>query len=209
MSDFRPILADGTEEMIKIIFGAVFVLIWIIGGLMSATKKKPKSRTPEKSWDEIFRELSGEAPRPPQQQQPPPPPRVRMEPPPRPVQQVRRPAPQHQTMGTNPPSGPAVRKKLRRKQREAPVQVITPPIPSPRQEAAPFAVLEVATESLPLPPGDISMTEIGTGKALDAARGTPTNASMRNIHHALRPENLRHHYILTEILQPPKALRDE
>src|SRR5687767_15306842 len=107
--DVLHILADdGTDEMIKLIFGAVFVLIWIVGGLMSATaKKKPKTQNPQKSWDEIFRELSGDAQRPQQQQSPPPPP-VRVEPPPRPTPVVRRPTSEptiRTTVTSGPPSG--------------------------------------------------------------------------------------------------------
>src|SRR5687767_159905 len=115
-----PIFAAGDDDLIKLIFGAIFVVIWIVGALMSAQKKKTRQqgRTPGKSWDEIFRERSGEPKRPPaqqqqqQQQQPPPPPR-----PPRPVQVIRS-APQPQTTLSGPPSGPAVRKKLRRKLRQ-------------------------------------------------------------------------------------------
>jgi hypothetical protein len=213
-ADALHILADGTEEMIKLIFGAVFVLIWIVGGLMSATaKKKPKTQTPEKSWDEIFRELSGDAKRPQQQQQqqpPPPPPPVRVAPPPpRSTPAVRRPT-SEPTIRTNktsgPPSGPAVRKKLRRKQRtEVPIQIVPPP-PPPGVGAMGSPVLEVATESLPAMPGDISKSEIGAGKAKSTGAA---NTPVKQLHAALRPENLRHQFILTEILQPPKALRDE
>ena len=212
-ADVLHILADdGTDEMIKLIFGAVFVLIWIVGGLMSATaKKKPKTQNPQKSWDEIFRELSGESQRPQSQQQqqpPPPPPPVRVEPPPRPTPTVRRPtsAPTIRTTVTSgPPSGPAVRKKLRRKQRtEVPVEVVPPPPPEVAGIGSP--VLEVATESLAALPGDISKTEIGSGKA---KRTSAAGGTVKQLHAALRPENLRSQFILTEILQPPKALRDE
>jgi hypothetical protein len=198
------ILADGTEEMIKLIFGAIFVLIWIVGGLMSASnKKKRKTQTPQKSWDEIFRELSGETQRPQQQQQQQPPL------PPRPVPQVRRPTSEPTittTVRSGPPSGPAVRKKLRRKQRTVlPIESVPPPPPAPEVGVFSAQLLEVTGDALPAPPGDISGTEIGSGKA---KRTTTANSAVNQLHAALRPENLRHQFILTEILQPPKALRE-
>src|SRR5687768_9115712 len=34
------ILADTAEDVIKVLFGGLFVLIWIVGGIVSATKKR-------------------------------------------------------------------------------------------------------------------------------------------------------------------------
>ena len=207
MNDPLPhILADSTDEMIKLIFGGVFVLIWIVGGLMSAAKKKPQTRTPEKSWDEIFRELSGEPKRPSHEQTPPPPPvPVRFDSAPTPQRQVQRPATQPpRQQASAPPSGPAVRKKLRRRQS---VAAPTPPAATPIRLDVPHApVTEVATEFVHAVAGDISRTEIGTGKAIAHRTARTPAADLRKL---LRPENLRHQFILTEILKPPKALRQE
>ena len=69
-------------------------------------------------------------------------------------------------------------------------------------------VLEVATGSL-LPPmaSDIAHTENGSGKP-NASRTAGLTAA-KQLLASLRPENLRNQFILTELLQPPKALRGE
>ena len=206
MNELTPILADSADEMIKLILGGLFVLIWIVGGLMSATKKKPpKSRTPEKSWDEIFRELSGDPNRPQPPPPPPPPlPPARREPlQPAPLQ---RPVPP--TPASGPPSGPAVRKKLRRRHPARPVPAPPPLRVDPEPAVPHMPVLEVATGSL-LPPmaSDIAHTEIGSGKP-NASRAAGL-AAAKELRASLRPENLRNQFILTELLQPPKALRGE
>jgi hypothetical protein len=100
-----------------------------------------------------------------------------------------------------------VRKKLRRKQRlDAPSEA-APSAPPPVPQASVTGVYEVATESLPSMHGDISTSEIGSAGGnvhLEAAI-----ASARHLRSALGPANLRQLFILTELLQPPKALRRE
>jgi hypothetical protein len=103
-----------------------------------------------------------------------------------------------------------VRKKLRRKPRQdSSVQAAPPPppLPTPEPEVPHMPVLEGSTAALPFVHMDITKTEIGATRT--AAQHAASTAPARQLRHALRPENLRHQFILTELLQPPKALRQE
>lgn len=202
MCNLPFILADGAEDLIKVLIGVGFFVFWIISGIISASKKKgPQNKQQEKSWEQILEELAGGKPKP---QQPPAPPPVRPAPPPIKAPPMPRPKP----VQTAPPPLPVRRPKRNRpKVTTSPVR---PAAESPiRSDVAEAEVITnvVSAPDLPVPKGDISATEIGavrhpTSQALGHARA-------EGIAKLLTPGNLRNQYILMEILQPPVALREQ
>src|ERR1041385_3164005 len=55
MSHFPHILAD--DDWVKLVGGAFVLLFWIIGAIAKSTRKK-KQQAPQRSWEEILRDLS-------------------------------------------------------------------------------------------------------------------------------------------------------
>jgi len=199
------ILAAGdSDPTITILVGAVAVAIWVIGALASAAKKQKKRTGGEKSWEDILRDLSGAPPRPPSAPAPPPVPRQQpTAAPPRRVEQRPRPA----ASRPMPPSRPAPRPmpvpqaqpSVRRPKRHpAPVQTPPPPPKAPVTATPPL----LASPH----PGDVMATEIGSGEA--RAKALLASPMAVAIAKWMTPAKLRHQYMLTEILQPPLALRE-
>src|SRR3954468_9879848 len=58
-----PILADDSDPTIKIVFGAIVVVIWIIGGILNSMKKKgprpTQNYTTQQDWSHLLRDLTG------------------------------------------------------------------------------------------------------------------------------------------------------
>src|SRR6266480_4039875 len=79
--NFIPyILADDSDSSIKIIFGAIVVVIWIVGGILNSMKKKgprpTQDYTAQQDWSHLLRDLTGGQAKPwtPSSPVPPPPP---------------------------------------------------------------------------------------------------------------------------------------
>src|SRR5437870_2614744 len=60
---FSHLLADNSDSSIKLIFGAIVVVIWIVGGIMSQMKKKAdrerwNNPQPQQDWSHLLRDLT-------------------------------------------------------------------------------------------------------------------------------------------------------
>lgn len=183
---------DEASDIMRLLFIAVAVAIWIIGTILSSTKKKkPHPGQREKSWEEILQDLAhGRSQSP--QQTPPAPPR----PTPPPAQHQSIPLPQRKKMRPKVAHQPKPQPPKRK------AQPTPPPLPS-----APIAVIETPISQLPAAASDIATTEIG--HAGETERRRSPNARAAAIRQCLSPKNLQTQMIVTEILQPPLALRDE
>jgi hypothetical protein len=209
------ILADGSDELIKFIFGGLFVLIWIAGAITSAAKKKQKEQRrlmeqrrgveppgPQQSWQDIYRDLTGGAAGVPPSRPEAPPPIPR-----EPVQRAV-PPPMPQAPALKPNQGRKDRRGPRRQKAQqtpkAPTSVARPPTFS---DVSPFSEVMPAVEAHV--PGQAGGGLAGTGEAgisSDAqhrARGR-SQAPIR-----LTADGLRRQFILTEVLRPPLAMRED
>jgi hypothetical protein len=172
-------LARGEDQLIQIILGAVFAAIWVIGALLNAMRKKPASRRQQD--EKSWQEILRDL----AGEKPSPPPA----PSPPPIEQRRqnRPQPVPQPIQSRPQRPGKIKKQPKRKPAPPPVPVIQRPLAQPAMDAA----TEILTAG-----------EIGSEKKPTAI--SPASALSR----LLTPENLHRQYILTEIFQPPLALRD-
>ena len=203
------ILADTEDNLGRIIVPIVIAIIWGVGALINAAKKKQKEAEGRlqhsENWQRIEQEMRQRAaqaqnvltrppPLPYQPSQPPPPPPPVFAPtrtiegpyvPPRPVQ---RPVPARRVPVTVPPAPqPAARPAPRKTKKKA----AKPPPPVPVDAPTPsMAALAPAAPSPALRP-------VAAGSADAAALSRWMNA-----------KTLRSQFILTEILQPPLALRE-
>ena len=201
------ILAAGDDDIFRVIVPIVIAIIWGLGALINAAKKKQKEaegrRRHGENWQRIEQDMRQRAAQaqnvltrpPPLPYQPPPPPsppppvfaptRTIEGPyvPPRPVQRpvAVRTNPVSMPQGPQPVARPAPRKTKKKTPKPPPVPVEVPAVPITAQ--APVA-----------PPS----AHRPAGVAADAAALTRW----------LNPKTLRSQFILTEILQPPLALRE-
>ena len=178
MNDWLIILAqrptdDGDGGWIKLLFGALVVIFWLISAVATWLNKKHEEARRQRLRDQ----LNQGAPEPGVRVQtsrerlparvPPPPPMPRRFP----------------QRAPKPPRQPDKRSRA----------VSAPP---------PVPVLEEVTEATTLP---VTASEIAASSARSSTR--PRAVSAESIAHWLRPATLRQQFILTEILQPPLALR--
>lgn len=192
------LLAAEPDDIVKIIFGALFVLVWIVGGLLASTRKK-RPQAEQRSWEDILRDLGGEPTSPTRR---PPAPR-RPEPTasrpdaPRP----KRPSP------VSPPPLPSGRQQL--PQRPRPAAKITPK--KPKRPLVPPVAMEhaapAANEPIVTRMQDVAAQEIGSDQERASVAAEAGRAA--ELSQWLSPGNLRRQFILTEILRPPVALADD
>ncbi|HEV7299543.1 MAG TPA: hypothetical protein VGN72_09285 [Tepidisphaeraceae bacterium] len=183
-------LAQANDDNIgRFIFPIIFVLIWIISAIMSAVNKsKDRQRRQQMEVEEHLGRQQPTAQRPPPlpdailRQLPNPMP---MPVPPQRQQQQRQQRPQPQSARRT-PLPPQLPKKVQKKKKPAarPVQVFEEP-------AAP---LRVSTPPI---------------EAVQPIAARPAAATAASIQQWMKPSTLRQQFILTEILQPPKALRPD
>jgi hypothetical protein len=198
MYDWPSIVAqESGGEWIKFVFGAIVVGIWIISALASAVAKKHEKERRQRVREQI--EM--------QQSQPMPPPRMPPRAPATPRAQRMPPAqripPSQRVPSTarrQPP--PIPRQPARPVQRTAaPKQrrITSPP-------SAPFAGT-TRLQAQPLAPATqpVAQTEISTVATI--RKRPPATATASAVARWLNPHTLRQQFILTEILQPPLALR--
>ncbi len=191
MTTLPPILAETEINLPKILFGLIFLTIWVISGIVSALNKRQQEARRRQVREELERSAQ-RAPRQPQVRPPPPIaeglrqrfPDVLLPPAPLPLpQQPRRSAPRQ------PVPPPPARRTAKTRQQQQQQRIAAPPLPPPLKEvaAAPMRI-EPITPVAPARPKP----------AVDAAA----------LAKWMNPSTLRQQFMLTEILQPPLALRD-
>jgi hypothetical protein len=186
MIDANPILAD--TDIGKVVFPVIFVLIWIISAVVSAMNKRQQKERNERLRREAERlgGMRGDVPGPPVPQ-------------PAPRRRPNRPLPDaiaRQLPPARPAPPPLPKKKPLpgRPGKSVKRKPVKPQLAMPGEPQQPRVML--AEEAVATPPV--------------ATRPTATpQATAVAISKWLNPQTMRQQFILTEILQPPKALRDE
>ena len=191
------ILGRGEEdEAVKIVIFVIAGIIWVVSAIISAAKKQKKKQQ-EEAWrrkiEEMNQQPPGEGAHPPQPppHPPTPPPAVRRSLPPKPVrmQKVQRRFAPKPAMGAKP----------------RPVVRAVPGPPSEPEEAVHSHVAGDAAFDFKSSQSVAARTEIGSRPP---APPKPAIATAPSVAAWLQPATLRKQYILTEILQPPMALRE-
>lgn len=197
MTDFlSPILADAGDDFGKIIFGIIVFVVWGIGALVKMSKTQTdQARKRQQQVDAAIR-AQMEAAR----------------------QREMAAAALGQRMGQPlPPVLQRQQQQQRPQQQRRPARAPVRPPPMPVAQRSPqpprkpqkrriaqqqAAVNEVQLEELP----HVLESEIGRGSvpASPSRREASAGPMLR-----LTPKSLRQQFILTEILQPPLALRDQ
>lgn len=225
MNTIPAILAD--SDLVKLIFMIGAVALFIIGGLISQAKMKEKEQAErqrhQENWGRIedqMRERAAAAARDPSRARaypratPPPvppyaPPPYAPPPPPPPVF-----VPTRSIDGPYVPPRPAARRPVPPRMAPMPPKAVpvarTQPPPQPRrQKQKKAARLPPAPPMAPaaaLPPALPAAARAGDAPA--ARAGQPLSANAAALSRWLNGKTLRSQFILTEILQPPLALRD-
>jgi hypothetical protein len=186
--------ASGDNDLVKVVLGGIFALIWVIGAIASAAAKRRKAERQREiqmelesaartapRWDEI---ATQNAPVPPM----PPPPNQGQAPqaptPPRPPIPPRAPSPSRPKQQVPP-------KKKKQPRRPPPVPAVAELVNAVQTHAARTEAFRPAAEArVPEP-------QRATGPSVDATA----------LRAWLRPATLRQQFILTEILQPPLSQR--
>lgn len=174
-----PFTLAAADNLVEVLFGVVFFLIWVASAAMSTLSKQREKQRRERVRMEIQTGRPMPLPSPPQQmpqQQP------------RPIQRtaaVRQAPKRVSTSKTFAPPRPAAAKR-----RPVPVEQAfkkAPPLQPPK------------------PP--VPLEAIAPRPAAQPQKATSA-ANAQTLHSWLRPQTLRKQFILTELLQPPLALRD-
>lgn len=194
MIDFPSILAQEDSNLPKIIFGLIFFIIWVLSAVVSWVNKKQQEAKRQRVREELERGARY------RQQPPAPPPRP-------PAPQQRRPAPQRIAEGiaqrfpdvmlppAPPPMPPQQRRPAPPKPQRAPKQA------KPRRPA-PAPTLPSLVETAPSKQPYVDITQ-------PLPRAKPPSVDAAAIAKWMTPATLRQQFILTEIFQPPLALRPD
>lgn len=185
---FSHILAAGDNGM-EIVIGVIIFIIWAISGLaQAATKQQKKQRQKSRRLAEIRQRIEAEQ------------------------QQVARRGRQiNPTVARRQPAVPTLPVNYGRTPAMRPPPAIPParrvavrrPAPPPVSVTPVTRLAEPAAQTKP----PLSQTQVGSGnEKLD--RPKPLGATAQTIAGWLKPATLRQQFILTEIFQPPVALRD-
>jgi hypothetical protein len=199
------ILAAGDDEIGRIIVPIVVAIVWGIGALINAAKKKQKEaeerRKHSENWSRIEQEMRQRAaqaqnvlaqppPLPyqvPQPYQPPPPPPPVF-------------APTRSIEGPYVPPRPV-----------PPRAVMVPPVPQSVSRPPPRKVKKKgARPAPPVPAEEPAVPHMAPSPpaSVQAVRPAPAGADATALSRWLTAKTLRSQFILTEILQPPLALRE-
>ena len=191
------ILADDTEGLIRI---GIFVLALVIWGVKSLANLANKSNQQQKERLRAVRQSMEQAQRLAQQQrssQPPPRPPVQLAP------GIAQRIPQQRFPQRRTPRAPTSRLPAQRpatnynamtKQPSRPANLAPPPLPGRQQPAEEVVLL---TEAPAPAPAQVASTH-----------AKPVTVGAAAIRRWLRPSTLRQQFILTELFQPPLALRE-
>jgi hypothetical protein len=212
------ILALDADDVVKLVFAVVFGLIWAISGIVSWLSKQHQAEQRRQAQEAIDRANRGLSMRSPAVRPAPPRrispglavrhPEVLMPPAPPPLPVQRRPAPPPPLIPQAPPrrakGGMGSRRQQpqqsQRRQPQAQRSARTPPPLFASPETAGSSAPRAAT-------APIEATAITDGRG--PARRTGGGPTAAALHQWLTPQTLRSQYILTEILQPPLALRPD
>ncbi len=207
-SEILNLLADsGEDNAIKIIFGVIVAVIWIIGGIMSSMKKKSQQEPiPQQDWNHLLRDLTGGQSHPYTPSQPPPLPPPPVQSPtqnvpfvqqsPRPfVQQYRRPVQQRYVLPARQP--PRAPKPIQRRQ---------PKQPQRRQVQAPVAIVapQPETQGGVLTQSSVSMGPLGAATSVQSSTATARTGPPR-----VTRSQLAKLIIWSEIIAKPLSIRED
>ncbi|HEV2296639.1 MAG TPA: hypothetical protein VGR35_22540 [Tepidisphaeraceae bacterium] len=199
MNDLPNILAQEGSDLPKYIFGLIFFVIWVLSAFVSWINKRQQEAKRQRLREELERASRyGRTPAP--------------EPPPTPP----RPAPQRISEGIAqrfpevmlPPAPPPMRQQPPPQQRRPippkPQQSVRRPMKQPKPRRP------VLTALPPLPAlEEVAPTTPYVNITQPAARAKPPTVDATGIKQWMTPATLRHQFILTEILQPPLAMRPD
>jgi hypothetical protein len=179
MTDFLHTLADSDGDIGKLVVGVIALIIWGVSALASSAKKRQEQQRRRQVFERIARGSAAPPTRPV-------PARPGMRP--KPAAATTHSLPPQAARVMSPPPPGARRGKSKKQPRQSPVQPLPPPLPEP-------AIVAAATIAPAL-----SLTRPAAAKApvVDA----------RALSRWLTPATLRSQFMLTEVLQPPLALRE-
>jgi hypothetical protein len=194
---FASILAATESDLPKIIFGLIFFVIWALSALVSWLNKKQQEAKRERVRQEIERATRRGAPQPVRQQ-----PQRRREP-----ARIAEGIAQRFPDVLLPPSPPSPPPRIPQSQERRPV----PPTPVRRPPKQPQSRRHVSVAPPPLPALflESAPAQPYVNITQPAARAQAPTVDAKAVRHWLSPATLRHQFILTEILQPPLALRPD
>jgi len=228
------ILADDSDPSIKIIFGAIVVVIWIIGGIMNSMKKKggraTQEYTTQQDWSHLLRDLTAGQAKPWTPSTPAPPPPLPPAPPQQQVihrqrmQQVQQVQQRQQVKSFAQQSPRPLVQQYPRRPLPAKRQVMPPKQPrafqGPKpivkkqktQRRQPPALPQTASSSPHMAPhAPVPENAILTSSAPGGSAGVHTSSSLAGRTAAARitSQQLRKLIVWSEILAPPLSLRDQ
>jgi len=197
-----PFFLAEKNESSPLVF-LIFVAIWVIFSIISAIAKKQEEAKRKRVREQLEMGMPTHTqPAPPQPQQPMPQMfQPRMQRPERVAQKPVRPSRVQQRV-------PVERQRQRAQNRSGPRQAprqAPPPPPIPTHSVVETIPRMTQMAQMAQAGHDVFATEVG-GKPSKQAK-TNVNANALNLW--MRPETLRRQFILTEILQPPLALRPD
>ena len=204
MNALPHMLAQAETDLPKIIFGLIFFIIWALSAFVSWMNKKQQEARRQRVREELERAARYGGPQPTPARTPPAPRRPQRisegiaqrypdvllppAPPPLPPPVPHVPQPQRRPV---PPVAAKPKPPQRRPQRQ----------PQPRRVGpAPVVPAVPLEEVAPAPAAYVNITQ-------PAPRAKPQTVDAASVKRWLSPATLRHQFILTEILQPPLALR--
>lgn len=218
MSAAWYILAASNEnDFTKVVFGVIFAAIWAISAAASAWSKKKQEERRRKVQEELERasrtapnwgEIASESPRVPPRRTP------GLETPPAPLPPKAPPnVPPREPVRRSPPPPPARTPQQRLEKRKA-----KPPKP-PKSPKPPPVPVPATAQASGMPPSSDPLTKSWSHESSSAyatarqaplagaRRKAPVGVDAKAIRSWLQPATLRRQFILTEVLQPPVAMR--
>ena len=186
------ILADSDVNWPKLIFGAIFLIIWALSAFVSWINKQQQEAKRQRVRQELEGTVRRTVARMPQQMQQRIPPRI--------AEGLAQRFPDVLLPPAPPPPIPQQRR----------------PVPMPRPPVQPQAPRRIAkqTRPAPLPPPPLMLEEVTESSLASPVLAPPRARAKVTVDAAalskwMTPATLRQQFILTEILQPPLALRPD
>ena len=209
MDALPHILAETETDLPKIIFGLIFFIIWALSAFVSWMNKQQQEARRQRIREEIERAARYGGPQPARAPTPPTPPT-----PPRRPQRIAEGIAQRYPDVLLPPAPPPLPPPMPQapppqQRRPVPPVAAKPKPPQRRPQRQPQARRNV---SAPVPPA-LPLEEVAPAPAAyvnitqPAPRAKAQTVDAASVKRWLTPATLRHQFILTEILQPPLALR--
>jgi len=226
LTPLSHLLAENSDSSIKFIFGAIVVVIWIVGGIMSQMKKKAdrerwNNPQPQQDWSHLLRDLTAGQSKPYTPSTPAPPPIISPQAPryqpahrqaPQPTKSFVQQSPRPFVQQYRPPQAPQRPARIPQKSFQPPKPIQRKPKPQRRPPAIPARAVQAAP---PIPQQShggiqdaiISMGPIpGQGGAMGIQ--SSTNASRHAAGPRLTSAQLRKLIVWSEVLALPLSLRE-